>query len=81
MIAGAWADASPDRLDDTSTPMPAPAPIARPPSTMYSRRRDAGWCSAGMMYAELRTGTGGGGNPRAVDIAVRVAAASRNHRA
>ena len=34
-----------------------------------------------MMNAELRTGTGGGGKPRAVDIALRVAAASRNHRA
>src|SRR5439155_1754089 len=45
------------------------------------RRRDAGWSSEGMMYVAVRTGTGGGGNPRAVDIAVRVAAASRNQRA
>jgi len=69
-------------LDDTITPTPradADREGHRAPCTAGGATTGA--FSAGMIYAEPRAGTGGGGKPRAVDIALRVAAASRNHRA
>ena len=67
------ATAGAGRFDDTSTPMPAPKPIANPASAKYIRLRErvSSGAVVGICHTEpCAAATGGGGNPRAVEAAV-----------